>query len=269
MARENDAPALHIVSEDGGERKLSFKEMSQRSAQVANHLAIAGRAARRPSAADAGQRAPFVGGDAGLHEARRGAHSRHRTVTTEDLRDRIERGQVRHVLAAERTGAEVRRVGGRLHPCGDRGRRARLAVLSGCRTRVVRLLPTATRGPTTRCCSTSLRAPRPSRSWCSTLIKLSGGPSLHHVLDRPRAGRRAPEHLVAGLGQACVELLLRTVECGRLCVHPQHARFNAKALLEVLATHGVTSLCAPPTVWRMLIQEDLAAWRGACNCARW
>ncbi len=37
------------------------------------------------------------------------------------------------------------------------------------------------------------------------------------------------------------------------------ARFNAQALLGVLARHHITSLCAPPTVWRMLIQEDLAA----------
>src|SRR3954462_8043525 len=41
-----------------------------------------------------------------------------------------------------------------------------------------------------------------------------------------------------------------------------YRRFQPRALLEVLATHGVTSLCAPPTVWRMLIQEDLAAYAG-------
>jgi len=40
------------------------------------------------------------------------------------------------------------------------------------------------------------------------------------------------------------------------------ARFNAKALLDVLQEFEVTTLCAPPTVWRMLIQEDLAARRG-------
>ena len=34
-------------------------------------------------------------------------------------------------------------------------------------------------------------------------------------------------------------------------------RFNAKDLLEAIVAHKVTSLCAPPTVWRMLIQEDL------------
>src|SRR5208282_899413 len=40
------------------------------------------------------------------------------------------------------------------------------------------------------------------------------------------------------------------------------ARFNAPALLGVLERCRVTTLCAPPTVWRMLIQEDLAAYRG-------
>ncbi|MNQ69585.1 Acetyl-coenzyme A synthetase [compost metagenome] len=39
------------------------------------------------------------------------------------------------------------------------------------------------------------------------------------------------------------------------------ARFSAQALLGVLERYGVTSLCAPPTVWRMLIQEDLASYK--------
>ena len=38
-------------------------------------------------------------------------------------------------------------------------------------------------------------------------------------------------------------------------------RFNARGLLEAIATYGVTTLCAPPTVWRMLIQEDLRSFR--------
>ena len=38
-------------------------------------------------------------------------------------------------------------------------------------------------------------------------------------------------------------------------------RFNAKGLLDAIARCGITTFCAPPTVWRMLIQEDLAAWR--------
>jgi acetyl-CoA synthetase len=45
-------------------------------------------------------------------------------------------------------------------------------------------------------------------------------------------------------------------------IHNQ-PRFSARGLLEAIATHRVTTLCAPPTVWRMLIQEDLAAVRVA------
>jgi acetyl-CoA synthetase len=38
-------------------------------------------------------------------------------------------------------------------------------------------------------------------------------------------------------------------------------RFNARSLLDALTRCGVTTFCAPPTVWRMLITEDLRAWK--------
>ena len=38
-------------------------------------------------------------------------------------------------------------------------------------------------------------------------------------------------------------------------------RFNAKTLLDAIARYRVTTFCAPPTVWRMLVQEDLTAWQ--------
>jgi acetyl-CoA synthetase len=37
-----------------------------------------------------------------------------------------------------------------------------------------------------------------------------------------------------------------------------HAKFDAAGVLDVLDRCGVTSFCAPPTVWRMLIQADLS-----------
>jgi acetyl-CoA synthetase len=40
-----------------------------------------------------------------------------------------------------------------------------------------------------------------------------------------------------------------------------YERFNAKAVLGVVERCGVTSLCAPPTVWRMMIKEDLSAYK--------
>src|SRR5204862_4996407 len=33
-----------------------------------------------------------------------------------------------------------------------------------------------------------------------------------------------------------------------------------RSLLDVVVRSGVSTFCAPPTVWRMLIQEDLASW---------
>jgi len=39
-----------------------------------------------------------------------------------------------------------------------------------------------------------------------------------------------------------------------------YTRFNGPAILETLVRHRVNTLCAPPTVWRMLILEDLKRW---------
>jgi acetyl-CoA synthetase len=38
-------------------------------------------------------------------------------------------------------------------------------------------------------------------------------------------------------------------------------RFNARGMLDAIAANGVTTICAPPTVWRMFVQEDLKSWK--------
>ncbi len=38
-------------------------------------------------------------------------------------------------------------------------------------------------------------------------------------------------------------------------------RFNARGMLDAIAANGVTTLCAPPTVWRMFVQENLRTWK--------
>ena len=42
-----------------------------------------------------------------------------------------------------------------------------------------------------------------------------------------------------------------------------YARFDAAALLTAIRAAGVTTFCAPPTVWRMLIQADLSGGPGS------
>ena len=39
-------------------------------------------------------------------------------------------------------------------------------------------------------------------------------------------------------------------------------RFDALGTLRAIAEHGVETFCAPPTVWRMLVQQDMAPYRG-------
>jgi acetyl-CoA synthetase len=49
-----------------------------------------------------------------------------------------------------------------------------------------------------------------------------------------------------------------------ICVF-NYDRFDAAAMLDVLRDAKVTTFCAPPTVWRMLIQQDLAAWKDSLS----
>lgn len=99
LARGNDAPALWIVDADGSETRFSFAELSARSSQVANFLRTHG--VRR------GDRVLMIlGNEPALWETMLAAMKLGAVVipatallTTEDLRDRIERGDVRHVVA--------------------------------------------------------------------------------------------------------------------------------------------------------------------------
>lgn len=45
-----------------------------------------------------------------------------------------------------------------------------------------------------------------------------------------------------------------------ICLY-NYERFDAAAMLNTLRDAKVTTFCAPPTVWRLLIQQDLAAWK--------
>jgi acetyl-CoA synthetase len=49
-----------------------------------------------------------------------------------------------------------------------------------------------------------------------------------------------------------------------ICLY-NYERFDAKAMLDTLRDAKVTTFCAPPTVWRMLIQQDLGAWRDSLS----
>ena len=71
---------------------------------------------------------------------------------------------------------------------------------------------------------------------------------VHWTISSPGWAKHAWSCFFAPLNaQACVFIY-------------NYPRFNGPDILATLVEHRVNTLCAPPTVWRMLIQEDLTAW---------
>ncbi|MCR4790341.1 MAG: AMP-binding protein [Treponemataceae bacterium] len=51
-------------------------------------------------------------------------------------------------------------------------------------------------------------------------------------------------------------------------VYDYHAKFKPIDLMEQIQKHGITSFCAPPTIYRFLIQEDLSKYDFS-TCEHW
>ena len=112
MAAGNDRPALWIVEETGEECRLSFAALAARSNQVANWL--------RTHGAQRGDRLLLMlGNEAALWEVMLAAIKlgvvlipTAGLLARDDLRDRIARGNVRHVVTAAENAAKVDALGG-------------------------------------------------------------------------------------------------------------------------------------------------------------
>ena len=111
MAAGNDQPALWVVDESGAETKLSFAQMSERSNRVANFLRAIGVSAATASWSCSATRSPC--GTSCWPPSRLGVVVIPATtlLTADDLRDRLERGSVRHVIAGAAHAGEIRRTG--------------------------------------------------------------------------------------------------------------------------------------------------------------
>ena len=109
-----------------------------------------------------------------------------------------------------------------------------------------------------------LRHHRASRSWSSTPTRRY---PVGHLSTMYWIGLQPGDvHLnisSPGLGQARLELRLRAVDRrGDRASSSTSARFDARGAARRAATAAASRrFCAPPTVWRMLIQDDLAAAR--------
>ncbi|MCG5211646.1 AMP-binding protein [Streptosporangium sp. KLBMP 9127] len=258
-AERPGATALTIVDAAGHATAHTFAALSARSAKVANWLRELG--VRR------GDRILLmVGNRAELWETLLAAMKLGAVVipattllSTSDIEDRVERGGVTHVIteAAQAAkfgdGAYVRiTVGGEapgwLSYAGADDR-SEVFVPDGVTRSDDTLLLYFTSGTTARPKLVEHTYASYPIGHLSTMFWIGVGPDdVHLNVSSPGWAKHAWSNVFAPWNAGANVLVY------------DYARFSAAALLGVMRDHGVTTFCAPPTVWRMLIQEDLAAW---------
>ncbi|MET8159523.1 AMP-binding protein [Sphaerisporangium sp. NPDC005289] len=262
IARGNDDPALWIVEEDGSERRLSFADMSRRSSQVAGWLRAQG--VRR------GDRLVLMlGNQVELWETILATMKLGAVLIPTapllgpaDLRDRVERGGARHVVAGAADAAKFD---------GVPGAYTRVAVggpvpgwldyaaaydhdpafePDGPTAADDPLLLYFTSGTTARPKLVEHTHASYPVGHLSTMYWIGLRPGdVHLNISSPGWAKHAWSNVFAPWNaQACVFVF-------------NYTRFDAARLLREIDRCGVTAFCAPPTVWRMLIQSDLSCLR--------
>ena len=262
MARGNDKPALWVVGEDGSEQKLSFAELSARSNRTANFLRSLGVARGDRILMMLGNEVPLW--EIMLAAMKLGAVLIPATtlLSQDDLRDRLDRGNVKHVVIGE---AHVEKLTGLAENCtricvgGEPAGWTRFDY-SGHPAQFTPDGPTKASDPlllyfTSGTTSKPKLVLHSHQSYpvghLSTMYWIGLQPGdIHLNISSPGWAKHAWSCFFAPWNAgACIFLY-------------NYSRFNAKAMLGVLERHQVTTMCAPPTVWRMLIQENLADYRG-------
>jgi acetyl-CoA synthetase len=260
IAAGNETTALRVVDDAGADQSVSFAAMARRSRQVAAFLAAQGLRRGDRLLLMLPNCVPLW--ESMLAAIRLGAVMIPATTLLgrEDLRDRLERGRVAAVVAeaglAPRfeglPGAPLRIAVGGLAPGWtpfgqslDAGE-----VFAPAPTRADELLLLYfTSGTTARPKLVAHSHVSYPVGHLSTMYWLGLQPGdVHLNLSSPGWAKHAWSCFFAPWNAAATVLAYH------------YERFDARALLDKLVSCQVSTFCAPPTVWRMLIQHDLRAW---------
>ncbi|MGN6703862.1 MAG: AMP-binding protein [Burkholderiaceae bacterium] len=264
QARGNQTPALWVVDE-GGEQKISFAEMAARSSRVANWLRGLGIARGDRVLLMLPNRVELW--EIMLAGIKLGAVMVPTTmlVTPADLQDRLERGRIGHVIAQASEIAKFDGLADGLtriavgsagdaaagwHAYEDSAEVSPDFVPDGPTPADDPLLLYFTSGTTSK----PKMVLHSHRSYpighLSTMYWIGLQPGgVHWNISSPGWAKHAWSCFFAPWNAGATVFVYN------------YARFVAKDCLDVIARCGVTSLCAPPTVWRLMIQEDLAQFK--------
>ncbi|MBD0841804.1 AMP-binding protein [Streptomyces sp. TRM68416] len=262
IAAGNERTALHIVEEDGSEVRLSFAEAAERSNRAATWL--------RERGVGAGDRIlVMLGNQVELWETALAAMKLRAVVIPAtpllgpaDLRDRVERGRVRHVIARAADTGKFDDVPGdytRITVGGPREGWQRYEDAYAAspdfapdgETRADDpLMLYFTSGTTARPKLVEHTHTSYPVGHLATMYWIGLKPGdVHLNISSPGWAKHAWSNLFAPWNAEATVFL------------HNYTRFDAARLMTEMDRAGVTTFCAPPTVWRMLIQADLTQLR--------
>jgi acetyl-CoA synthetase len=257
--------ALKVVEADGTSRSVTYAQMSARSSQVASWLSSLG-------AAKGDRLLLMLGNQVELWETLLGCIKLGVVVipattllTSADLNDRVKRGRVGHVVVASSDVDKFDDV------TGDYTRVAVGEQVTGWVAYDESLSAASELAPR--------HAGQPAGGDDTMLLYFTSGttaqPKLveHTHLSYP-VGHLSTMYWI-GLQPGDVHLNISSPGWAKhawssffapwnaeaMILVVNQPRFDAAALLQTMADESVTTFCAPPTVYRMLIQQDLAPWR--------
>ena len=263
IARGNDRTALHIVEEDGSEATYSFDDMARRSDRVGRWLESLGVGKGDAVLLMLGNQVELW--ESMLAAMKLGAVIVPTTTALKsaDLDDRITRSRVRAVIANPADAGKFDAIAGNYIRIAV-GRVLGWASYSDAHaaTEVVSfdtltapsdpLLMYFTSGTTNKPKLVQHTQYSYPVGHLSTMYFLGLQPGdVHLNISSPGWAKHAWSSFFAPwLAEATVYVY-------------NYSRFDAPSLLRRMEGAQITTFCAPPTVWRMLIQADLSTGRGA------
>jgi acetyl-CoA synthetase len=259
-AEHPDRIALRVVGDDGSDEAMSYARMAARSSQVANWLR--GLGVRR------GDRVLLMLGNiVPLWEVMLAAMKLGAVIIPAstllqpaDLEDRVARGDVRHVVAEQAQAAKFDGVSGEWtriivggdvdgwHSYTDAALVPEEFTADGLTLADDPLLLYFTSGTTSMPKLVGHTQASYPVGHLTTMYWIGIKPGdVHLNISSPGWAKHAWSNFFAPWNAQATILILN------------QARFSAPGLLRALGDCGVSTFCAPPTVWRMLIQADLSA----------